>query len=192
MWNDDGRFLLDAVITIGVEDDDVPENDENVVLALRGATGGATLEARRDAVNIVITANDFVAGQLSFTNTAYLLKEGTSICRVFESSTTDVPFQAQLQNRVAVARRSLSWIRVARKFAKSAKTNSTLQVKSWKSQLSALHRHWDASPPTGRSRQRTASPPPSDSASRQEFLSSIPGSSATPSFSRCCGTTDPK
>ena len=64
------------MITIGIENDDIPENDENIRIELRNPTGGAEVDEKEDFVNIIIVANDFVAGVLSFTNTAYLVTEG--------------------------------------------------------------------------------------------------------------------
>lgn len=43
---------------------------------IRKATGGAHIDPDRDRVEVIIAANDFVAGVLRFAKTAYLVREG--------------------------------------------------------------------------------------------------------------------
>ncbi len=43
---------------------------------IRKATGGAHIDPDRDRVEVIISANDFVAGVLRFAKTAYLVREG--------------------------------------------------------------------------------------------------------------------
>ena len=61
---------------MGIENDDIPENDENIRIELRNPTGGSEIDENEDFVNVIIMANDYVAGVLSFTDTAYLVTEG--------------------------------------------------------------------------------------------------------------------
>ena len=63
---------------MGIENDDIPENDENIRIELRNPTGGSEIDENEDFVNVIIMANDYVAGVLSFTNTAYLVTEGVN------------------------------------------------------------------------------------------------------------------
>lgn len=65
--------------TIGIEDDDIPENDEQVVIELTDPQGGALLSDDY-RLTIVIMANDYVAGLLGFTKTSYLINEGEGVC----------------------------------------------------------------------------------------------------------------
>ncbi len=43
---------------------------------IRNPTGGAHIDPDMDRVEVIIAANDFVAGVLRFANTAYLVREG--------------------------------------------------------------------------------------------------------------------
>ena len=65
-------------MTIGIEDDELPENDETILVELREAGGGSVIGAF-NAVTIIVMANDYVAGLLSFSQTAYLVREGIDI-----------------------------------------------------------------------------------------------------------------
>ena len=71
-------FCYFAAITIGIEDDDLPEDDETIVLQLSNPQGGATLGDTGSSVTVIIGANDYVAGMLGFSQTAYLVSEGMS------------------------------------------------------------------------------------------------------------------
>jgi len=63
------------VITIGIQDDNLPEHDETLVVQLMQPEGGVLLDAR-NKVNVVILANDYVAGVVGFTSSSYIAKEG--------------------------------------------------------------------------------------------------------------------
>ncbi len=68
-----------AVVVVSIQDDNIPENDEYVRIEIRNPTGGATVDESRNYVDIIIMANDFVAGEFSFAKSAYLVKEGMSL-----------------------------------------------------------------------------------------------------------------
>ena len=68
-------IFLSLGITIGIEDDDIPEDDEVIIVQLSEPQGGAVL-AKVHKVQIKIQANDHVAGVLSFKQPTHLVKEG--------------------------------------------------------------------------------------------------------------------
>ena len=63
------------VITLTILEDDIPEDDEELTIALSDPRGGATL-GTQEAVTVVILANDIVAGQMSFDPNSVLIEEG--------------------------------------------------------------------------------------------------------------------
>ena len=62
-------------LTIGIEDDDIPEDDETILVELELPQGGAVV-GPASSVTVLIAANDYVGGLLSFTQTTHLVKEG--------------------------------------------------------------------------------------------------------------------
>ena len=62
-------------LTIGIEDDVIPEDDEWIVVELSDPRGGATI-GTNSSVLVIITASDNVGGVLYFTQTSYIVKEG--------------------------------------------------------------------------------------------------------------------
>ena len=64
-----------SALTIGIEDDTLPENDESVIVELSGPTGGAIIGIN-NSVSVIILASDHVAGVLGFEKTSYLAEEG--------------------------------------------------------------------------------------------------------------------
>ncbi len=71
-------YLVVTAITVGIEDDELPEDDELIVVQLRQPEGGAEI-GPDSQVTILVMANDNVAGLLGFQDTSYLVQEGT-IC----------------------------------------------------------------------------------------------------------------
>lgn len=68
-------YLHFTVITIGIQDDEVPEYDEVLVVQLMDPLGGAVLGSQ-NIVNVVILANDYVAGVVGLASSSYIAKEG--------------------------------------------------------------------------------------------------------------------
>ncbi|XP_070543508.1 adhesion G-protein coupled receptor V1-like isoform X2 [Ptychodera flava] len=62
-------------ITISIRDDAIPEENESLIVELYNPGGGSVLSPR-SSVNVVILANDNVAGLLQFTVLSYIVKEG--------------------------------------------------------------------------------------------------------------------
>ncbi|XP_077988560.1 adhesion G-protein coupled receptor V1-like [Glandiceps talaboti] len=62
-------------ITISIRDDMIPEENETLIVELYSPGGGSILSPR-NAVNVVILANDYVAGLLRFTVLSYIVREG--------------------------------------------------------------------------------------------------------------------
>ena len=62
-------------LTIGIADDEEPEDNELICIQLQNPQGGATVGAD-DKVTVIIQANDYVAGLLSFTPSVILAAEG--------------------------------------------------------------------------------------------------------------------
>ena len=69
-----------VAITIGIEDDTLPENDEVIVIELYNAEGGAVLDVpQHSQATVLIMANDYVAGLLAFERSSYLVREGIDL-----------------------------------------------------------------------------------------------------------------
>ena len=73
-------FVL--ALTVAIRDDSLPEDDEILVVQLTDPQGQAEVAPQAGHVTVLIMANDYVAGLLSFRETATLAKEGIhlSIC----------------------------------------------------------------------------------------------------------------
>ena len=70
--DDDFSLVVNSfsAISLSIQEDDIPENDETIVVRLRAPTGGALLHPN-PFVQVTILANDDVAGLLGFEKTRW-------------------------------------------------------------------------------------------------------------------------
>ena len=78
-----------TAITIGIEDDALPENDEVITIELYNPEGGATLPfssplegANQGRVTVLVKANDHVAGMVGMERSSFLVREGKLLIHI--------------------------------------------------------------------------------------------------------------
>ena len=67
-----------SVLTIAIMDDQLPEDDETVVVRLFNPTGGAAVDGN-GTITVIISANDHVGGVLSFQKSTLAASEGDDV-----------------------------------------------------------------------------------------------------------------
>ena len=72
-------FHAFPALTVAIRDDALPEDDETLIIELVDPRGEAEIAPQGNQVTVLIMANDFVAGLLSFKETATLAKEGKDL-----------------------------------------------------------------------------------------------------------------
>ncbi|XP_074651665.1 adhesion G-protein coupled receptor V1-like [Tubulanus polymorphus] len=72
-------------ITVAIRDDTLPENDESVIVKLGKPTGGASIGSQ-GVVDVIIKANDDVAGRIGFQQKSIVVHEGEKVNLVVERS----------------------------------------------------------------------------------------------------------
>ena len=68
-----------SAFTVAIEDDALPELDESIVIYLTNVQGGAMISNEHRQVELIIAANDIVAGRIRFSDTFVSTGEGQNL-----------------------------------------------------------------------------------------------------------------